>query len=199
MTESDRQKKRQSQVAGLENVTKMLDEARRVVDNLTQPPAGPAVQTPATGSSKKSEAEASPLKAPTSRKPGPASRVSPGRSQEATPPAPRGASGEQVRLSPPPLRPPDYFGISIRHRLHGRVRLKIRRMRNDWRLADNLQRGLAGLQGIAAVEANAATGTLLVVFDPQVLEAPQPRRAFSTLMDSFFPGLDVDSLIRNFL
>jgi hypothetical protein len=178
MTASDRQKKRPNPTAGFDTVPKILDEARRAVDEVTQAAGGREVQTPAV-----------PLTPPASTStPAPA------------PPEPLAAPAAPVPEGPrAPLRTPDYYGIRIRHRLKGRIRLRIRRMKWNQGLAEKMQTGLAGVQGIAEVEASAATGSLLLVFDPQTLAAPGCRRDFAALLEGFFPGLDGDTLIRKFL
>lgn len=162
MTASDRQKKRSNPTAGFDTVPKILDEARRAVDEVTQAAGGRGDQTP-------------------------------------TPPEALAAPAAPVPEGPrAPLRTPDYYGIRIRHRLKGRIRLRIRRMKWNQGLAEKMQTGLAGVQGIAEVEASTATGSLLLVFDPQTLRAPGSRRDFTALWEGFFPGLDGDTLLRNF-
>ncbi len=162
MTASDRKKKRPSPAAGFDTVPKILDEARRAVDEVTQAAGGRGDQTP-------------------------------------TPPEALAEPGAQVPdRSRAPLRTPDYYGIRIRHRLKGRIRLHIRRMKWNQGLAEKMQKGLAGVQGIAQVEASAATGSLLLVFDPQTLTAPGSRRDFKATLEGFFPGLDGDTLLRKF-
>lgn len=161
MTASDRQKKRPNPTAGFDTVPKILDEARRAVDEVTQAAGG---------------------------------------REAAPPPEALAEPGTQVPEGPrAPLRTPDYYGIRIRHRLKGRIRLHIRRMKWNQGLAEKMQTGLAGVQGIAEVEASAATGSLLLVFDPQALKAPGSRRDFTALLEGFFPGLDGDTLLRKFL
>jgi hypothetical protein len=169
MTTSHPKKKRPGPAAGLDNVPKILDEARRAVDELTQGAGGRQDQTPAA----------------------PAHTPAPAESR-AAPPAP---VPERPR---PPLRPPDYYGIRVLHRLKGRIRLHIRRLKWNQGLAEKMQRGLAGVQGIAEVEASPATGSLLVVFDPQTLAAPGSRRDFAATLEGFFPGLDGDVLLGKF-
>lgn len=55
--------------------------------------------------------------------------------------------------------------ISIEHRLPGRLRLRIRRLRENPALAQHLEKELAQLVGVTSVRASAITGGLLVVFE----------------------------------
>jgi hypothetical protein len=92
----------------------------------------------------------------------------------------------------------DYYGIRIRHRLYGRIRLRIPKIKYNLGLAERIKTSLLDVKGIRDVEASAATGSLLVIFDPKEIAVPKSRRDFSTIIEGFFPGLDTETLIRNF-
>jgi cation transport ATPase len=59
----------------------------------------------------------------------------------------------------------------IVHALPGRVRLKIHRLKHNASGATAIQRDLLKVSGISHVEANPQTGSLLIEYDPHVLEA----------------------------
>ena len=61
--------------------------------------------------------------------------------------------------------------IQVVHALPGRVRLKLHRLKNNIAYADEIQRDLHGVPGITHLEANPRTGSLLIEYDPNVLEA----------------------------
>ena len=210
MTDSDRNKKRQSLMEGFNNVPKILEEARRMVDEVTQPTTGQEVQDPAAPGPEKPVTQPVPRKGKAQtvrqtqgpRKKKPVSEGQKGkkgapkteRQKTAAGPAPPAAERSRA-----PLRTLAYYGIRIRHRLYGRIRLRIPKMRYNPGLAERIKRSLTDVGGIADVEASAATGSLLVIFDPQELAVPQSRQDFSARLEGFFPGLDAETLIRKFL
>jgi len=210
MTGSDRNKKRQTLMEGFNNVPKILAEARRAVDEVTQPEIGQDVQATAVPSQEKTKAKSAPRKA----KPGTAKRKQGSQKQKPISKAPKGKKGapkpepkeSSAAPAPPapkrpqaPLRTLDYYGIKVRHRLYGRVRLRIRKMKYNWVLAERIKRGLSDVRGVSDVKASAATGSLLVIFNPKELAVSRSRQDFSDLIEGFFPGLDTEALIRKFL
>jgi hypothetical protein len=210
MTDPDRNKKRQTLMEGFNNVPKILDEARRVMDEVTQPTASQKVPDTETPLLEKTGAKPVPpgppaktdTKTPGPRRPKPTSETKEGKKRipKKAPPETSAAPAPPAPDRPrAPLRTLDYYGIRIRHRLYGRIRLRIRKMKYNPALAERIKRGLNDVKGICEVEASAATGSLLVIFDPREMAAPQSRRDFSTLIQGFFPGLDTETLIRKFL
>jgi hypothetical protein len=210
MTGSDRNKKRQTLMEGFNNVPKILAEARRAVDEVTQSETGQDLQAAEAPSPEKTQAKPAPRKA----KAGTAKKKQGTRKQKPTSKAPKGkkrASKPESKESsaapgPPaserprePLRTLDYYGIRVRHRLYGRVRLRIRNMKYNWVLAERIKRGLSGVKGISDVKASAATGSLLVIFNPEELAISPSRQDFSELIEGCFPGLDTEALMRKFL
>lgn len=61
--------------------------------------------------------------------------------------------------------------VQIVHALPGRVRLKLHRLKNNTSCAAEIQRDLLKVLGIKHLEANPQTGSLLIEYDPNVLEA----------------------------
>ena len=60
--------------------------------------------------------------------------------------------------------------IQVVHALPDRVRLKLHRLKNNMPYAEELQRRLHDVQGITHLETNPKTGSLLIHYDPTVLE-----------------------------
>lgn len=60
--------------------------------------------------------------------------------------------------------------IQVVHALPDRVRLKLPRLKNNMAYAEEIQRRLHSVQGITHLETNPKTGSLLIQYDPTVLE-----------------------------
>jgi len=61
--------------------------------------------------------------------------------------------------------------FQVLHALPGRVRLKLHRLKNNTSFAAEIQRDLPKVLGIKHLEANPQTGSLLIEYDPNVLDA----------------------------
>lgn len=188
-----RRKSRQTLVEGLNNVPHLLQEARQAVDAVT--PSAPEAQ-----------GEASPAKTRQSRVPAskrPAKAASPRKK-----PAPRAAAPKKpaspaaAAATEPPAESSwglaDY-GISVKHALPGRVRLRLGRMLHNDTLAEKLPALLVTVPGVTHAEASAATGSLLLTFNARDLAGAKNRRDLAGVMHQFFPGLDTETLINRLL
>ena len=56
-------------------------------------------------------------------------------------------------------------GVTVVHAIPGRIRLKIKQIRNNHELADEVEDRLSRVAGVRWVEANPVTGSVLVLFD----------------------------------
>jgi hypothetical protein len=61
--------------------------------------------------------------------------------------------------------------VQVLHALPGRVRLKLHRLKHNTSYAAKIQRDLPQVLGITHLEAHPQTGSLLIEYDPNVLEA----------------------------
>ena len=61
-------------------------------------------------------------------------------------------------------------GVQVVHALPGRVRIKLRHLKNNPVYADEIQRHLLAISGLNRLEANPQTGSLLIEYNPNVLE-----------------------------
>jgi hypothetical protein len=61
--------------------------------------------------------------------------------------------------------------IRLVHAIPGRVRFKIAELRNDPDRAEQLQQRLASISGIEEAQVNSRTGSVIVWFDPGMLES----------------------------
>ncbi len=57
------------------------------------------------------------------------------------------------------------------HHVRGRIRLKIPSLKGNARLLDEIKQTIAGLHGVKEVEINAATGSVVVRYDPVLHES----------------------------
>jgi hypothetical protein len=206
MTDSDsRRKKRQTLVEGFNNVSNLLEEARRAVDDVTQPPrtqSGKKAAPPPPHEDKKGAAAA-----PKGQKAtlGKKSAKEGGRVKKLPPmpplrvPASAAPAPVAPATAPCPTRSLADFGIRVKRALPGRVRLRLRNLLHNEALAAELPPLLAAVPGIASVEASPASGSLLITFSPGELAAAQGRRALAGVMHRFFPGLDMEALLQRLL
>ncbi len=206
MTDSGRRSKRRpTLVEGFNNVPNILEEARRAVDDVNQVTqnrgvggetlAAPEGQkgggvgpkrrkdAPRKKSAKASDRQQKPFRPPASKE-----------QPAATPTSPVAldtAAGGQLGLA--------YFGITVKHAIPGRIRLRLYQMLHNEALAEKLPSLLAAVPGVASVEASTNTGSLLITYNPGELAAVKGRRALAGVMHQFFPGLDTESLIKPML
>jgi hypothetical protein len=180
-------------------VTKLLAEARQVVDDLGAGTAAAPVRrkkaaAEAIGSSS-SRPAAKTAKKPASRSKAPAAATA------ATPrkPAPtvEKKAAAQPASAPPlaPLRSPQECGIGVTHSLPGRIRLRVKSLQFDDDLARDVETRLAAIKGITGVWASPATGSVLITYLSREEAAPPLGEALQT----WFPGLDTDSLLAGML
>ena len=61
-------------------------------------------------------------------------------------------------------------GVQIVYALPGRVRIKLELLKQDASYAEKIQRDLPKVSGITFIEANPLTGSLVIEYDPSVVE-----------------------------
>lgn len=203
MTDSKRRgKKRPTLVEGFNNVPNILEEARRAVDDVTQGgrnnggkgeiPAAPEGQKGGGAGPKRPKAAPRKKSAKESGRP----------KKPARPPA----SKEQLAV---PLTPPvaldiaaegqlglAHFGITVKHAIPGRLRLRLYQMLHNEALAEKLPSLLAAVPGVISVEASTNTGSLLITYNPKELAAGKGRRDLAGVMQQLFPGIDITTLLK---
>lgn len=200
----NKEKKRRVLLAGFNKVPKLLEEARRAMDDVTrlvQNKGGGEETPPAPASQKGIGAGPKRLKAAPREKSGKErsrqktpSRPPASREQPAVPPA---VAALDISGSPQPGLA--YFGITVKHAIPGRIRLRLQQMLHNEALAEKLTFLLAAVPGIASVETSIATGSLLITFSPRDLATVKTRNDLAGVMHRVFPGLDTESLIKRML
>ena len=80
------------------------------------------------------------------------------------------------------------------HSIPGRMRVKIGPLRGNDDLARALEARLAGQAGVQAAEANAATGSLLVLYDPEAPGWRDPSVALSGHLSPIAPQIDREDI-----
>jgi hypothetical protein len=199
MTDSDRRgKKRPTVVEGFNNVPNILEEARRAVDEVTQagPSQGAGKETPAAPASKSRRPQDAPRKKPAPASPQPKNTPRPAASRVKPAAA---APSPAVESAVEPRRGLAYFGITVKHALPGRIRLRLPQMLHNDSLASKLPARLAAVPGVVGAEASTATGSLLLTFNPRELATAQGRRKLAGVLHQFFPGLDLEILMQRLL
>lgn len=85
--------------------------------------------------------------------------------------------------------------IEVVHALPGRVRLKLRHLKNNMAYADEIQRRLHKISGITHLETNPKTTSLLIQYDPTALEVLALHPAVSSCLG--LPSTDVRPLKKD--
>jgi hypothetical protein len=85
-------------------------------------------------------------------------------------------------------------GITVAHALPGRVRLKIARVKENPELARQAQARLSQVPGIQGVEANPATGSLLILYDLAMLTSVETLGPLGEIFGELFPEVAVEEL-----
>ena len=177
MTDSDqRGKRRPTLVEGFNNVPNILEEARRAVDDVTQgaqnqggggeTPAAPEGQKSGGAGPKRPKAAPRKRSAKAGGRQKKPSRPPAAKEQPAVPAAAVAldlAGGPQLGLAD--------CGITVKHAIPGRIRLRLYQMLHNEPLAEKLPSLLAAVPGITSVEASTNTGSLLITFNPGELAA----------------------------
>jgi hypothetical protein len=185
-------------------VTKILAEARQVVDDL----GGGTAATQARQRKSAAKAKASPrsrstagtAKKPASRSKAPAAAKAAIPRKPAPSPAkakkPLGAAAKPASApSSAPLLSPQECGITVLHSLPGRIRFRIKSLQFDADLAWEIETKLAAIKGITDVGASPATGSLLISYHSKAEVAAPLGKALQT----WFPRLDTKSLLAEML
>ena len=186
-------KKRPKLMESFNNVPNILEKARQAVDEVTQAPP-----------ERRGTAKQAKRRQPEAPSPKKAAKVS----VRKTKPAPSAAPPEKPAAAAtptPPVAPGEslmglaYYGISVKHAIPGRIRLRLPGMLHNETLAQKLSALLTTVPGITAAEASAATGSLLITFDSGKLAGAKSRQNLAGVMRQFFPRLDTESLVERML
>jgi hypothetical protein len=84
--------------------------------------------------------------------------------------------------------------VRVIHAIPGRVRLRVRELKDNPALAEALEARLAEVPAIRSVEANPVTASVLVLYRVEHIATPDSLRMLSEALTPMFPGLDVTSL-----
>ena len=79
--------------------------------------------------------------------------------------------------------------VKVVHALPGRVRLKVRELKENPALAGAVQKRLAGIRGVQLVDANSLTGSVLVTY---FAEGSEVLEAICGALSPLFPALNVE-------
>ncbi len=208
MTEtSGKKRRRKTPLEGFNNVPKMLVEARQLVDAVTggPPPASPAA---ATDNDFARPASAEPplemavgLSGPEGQPPRRRKKPrAPQRSTSLPQAEPLPPEPEVAPVPPPPATPirsfrsPEACGIYVLHRVPGRTRLRLPRLKWNTPLANDLKERLAMIPGITGVETSTVTGSAVFYYQLRELCQPSAQQALQEAWQDFFPEVAPDKL-----
>ena len=191
--------KRKSPMEGFNNVPKILEEARRMVDVVTEPDVTAestvAEQAEATV---RPTSPVKPKKSTAKQTSAPAAKAAPPKKTKEKPavkaPAAKPASGKKppAVTAPAVAVDPEKFGIRIIHRVPGRTRIKLRQMKHNAAFAKKLEERLIIVPGINAVETSIITARAVVYYNPGVVCQPSAFQELQDAWQELFPGLRTD-------
>lgn len=194
-------KKRPKLMESFNNVPNILEEARQAVDEVTQAaPGRKRAAEPAKAGKPKTVSPQKPTAAPpktsvkvTVKAKRPASAAAPTKKLAVA------AAPPPSDVLPEPLLGLAYYGISVKHAIPGRIRLRLYKMLHNDALAEKLPALLAAVPGVAAAEASTATGSLLITFNSRKLAGAKSRQDLAVVLHQFFPRLDTEALVERML
>jgi hypothetical protein len=85
-------------------------------------------------------------------------------------------------------------GITVAHALPGRVRLKIPKVKDNQNLARQAQEKLGQVKGIQRVEANPATGSLLILYDSALIASMETLGPLGEIFGELFPEVALEEV-----
>jgi hypothetical protein len=206
---------RKRPLEGFNNVPKILKEARRIVDVVTQTrPAAESAETIDTGqggeeifrpgspeaeikvkkSSDKKTSGAEPTEGKTAARKKPRAKTG---ADVTAPGAARTGGTSEARPAPKAVFPPEKFGISIVHRVPGRARVRVKRMKYNTGLANKLKERLATVPGITTVETSVVTAGAVINYNPGLMCQPAALRALQEAWQDLFPGMQTDRFVAD--
>lgn len=78
-------------------------------------------------------------------------------------------------------------GIDVKHYIPGRLRIAVAQVKHNPALAQDIQRSLGSLPGITGVEAHPTTGSVLILFDGQLLAGREAHNRITETLAQLFP------------
>lgn len=85
--------------------------------------------------------------------------------------------------------------VQIVHLVPGRVRLKSKQLRALPELAQKLHVAFQAIPGMQSVEVNATTGSVLILYDRQVIAADGSLERLAHVLDGLLPNLDREAVL----
>ena len=85
--------------------------------------------------------------------------------------------------------------VKIIHFIPGRVRLRIQEIKENAKLAREIQQAFINIPGITTVDMNPLTGSVLIKYDPKSLLQQASLDQLSETLTKYFPSLDLPKLL----
>lgn len=86
--------------------------------------------------------------------------------------------------------------VQIVHLVPGRVRLKSKQLRTVPTLAQKIRGAFRGIPGMQSVEVNAVTGSVLILYDRQLIAADGSLERLAHVLGGLFPTLDREAVLE---
>jgi hypothetical protein len=196
--------KRKSTMEGFNNVPKILEEARRMVDIVTEPDI--TDESTVTKQAEATVRPSSPVKPKkstakiTSTQAAPDAKAAPPKKTKEKP-AVKAPAKPASEKKPPVVTAaavaidPEKFGVRIIHRVPGRTRVELRQMKQNNVLAKKVEERLIVVPGILAVETSTITGRAVVYYNSAVFCQPPALQGLQNAWQDLFPGMQTDKLV----
>lgn len=90
----------------------------------------------------------------------------------------------------------DSADIRISHFLPGRIRLRVRAIKGNRGLAEQMRAAFCSVQGLTSLSYNTLTGSVLITYDARRIMAEDGGQRLRIVMREQLPDLDAESIIR---
>lgn len=81
------------------------------------------------------------------------------------------------------------------HFMPGRVRLRVKELKNMPELVREVQSAFEGIPGVDRVDVNRLTGSVLIEYDTHIIQSAEARDALSKVLTTYFPTLPIPKLL----
>ncbi len=91
---------------------------------------------------------------------------------------------------------PDSADIHISHFLPGRIRLRVRAIKGNRGLAEQMRAAFCSVPGLTSLSYNTLTGSVLITYDTGRIMAEDGGRRLRSVMHEQLPDLDAEMVIQ---
>lgn len=86
--------------------------------------------------------------------------------------------------------------IRVSHLLPGRVRLRVRSVKGNPELAEQMRAAFSSVPGLTGLSYNTITGSVLITYDSHRILAEDGGQRLRAVLSDYLPDLDAESVIH---